>query len=122
MIGSNVTLSTSGSDIRGDISGTLHIGSGGTLNTASTEAILSGTGTLNINSGGAMIIGSASGITSSGATGNVQTTTRTFNTAGNYAIYQRDRGQYRYRPANNRQYFNHCINRYYSNTLHQTLP
>lgn len=84
-IGSNVTLSTvSGSDVRGNISGTLNIGSGAVLNMGSTEAIIAGSGTFNNNSGGSMIIGSASGITSSGATGNIQTTTRTFNTGANY--------------------------------------
>jgi trimeric autotransporter adhesin len=54
----------------------------GTLNCGTN--VVSGAGTFALNSGGALGIGSTGGITSSGATGNVQTTTRTFNTGGIY--------------------------------------
>jgi hypothetical protein len=54
----------------------------GTLNCGTN--VVSGAGTFALNSGGALGIGSAGGITSSGATGNVQTTTRSYNTGGIY--------------------------------------
>lgn len=46
--------------------------------------IINGAGTFTLASGGTLGIGEANGITASGATGNVQTTTRNFNTAANY--------------------------------------
>jgi LPXTG-site transpeptidase (sortase) family protein len=58
---------------------------GGTLNTGTN--IVSGTGTFTVSNaapGGTLGIGSLLGITSSGATGNIQTSTRTFNTGANY--------------------------------------
>ncbi|HRI05229.1 MAG TPA: right-handed parallel beta-helix repeat-containing protein, partial [Pyrinomonadaceae bacterium] len=48
-----------------------------------TNAI-TGAGTFTLASGASLAIGDPNGITSSGATGNIQTTTRNFNTAGNY--------------------------------------
>jgi hypothetical protein len=54
----------------------------GTLNCGTQ--VISGTGTFTLNSGGTLGIGSGGGIASSGATGNIQTTTRTFSTGGNY--------------------------------------
>ena len=54
----------------------------GTLNTGSN--VVSDSGTFTLASGATLGIGSADGITSSGATGNIQTTTRTFNTGANY--------------------------------------
>jgi hypothetical protein len=55
--------------------------SGGTLNTG-TYTVTGNSFTL--ASGGSLGIGSAAGITSSGATGNIQTTTRNYNTGANY--------------------------------------
>ena len=46
--------------------------------------ILTGAGSFLLDIDADMIIGSSQGITSSGAAGNIQTTTRTFSTAGNY--------------------------------------
>jgi hypothetical protein len=60
----------------------LTVDSGGTLNTGTN--VISGAGTFTLASGGTLGIGSPAGITSSGATGNIQTTTRNFNTAANY--------------------------------------
>ena len=54
----------------------------GTLNCGTN--VVSGTGSFVLNSGGALGIGSTGGIALSGATGNVQTTTRSFNTGGIY--------------------------------------
>ena len=54
----------------------------GTLNCGAN--VLSGAGAFALNSGGTLGIGSALGITSSGSTGNIQNTTRSFNTAANY--------------------------------------
>ena len=54
----------------------------GTTNIA-PGAMVSG-GIFNLASGGTLGIGSPSGINSAGASGNVQTTTRTFNSGGNY--------------------------------------
>lgn len=59
-----------------------------TINNASVfyagSNIINGAGTFTLSSGGTLGIGEANGITSSGATGNVQTTTRNFNTGANY--------------------------------------
>lgn len=46
--------------------------------------IINGAGTFTLASGGTLGIGSSGGIASSGTTGNVQTTTRNFNTGANY--------------------------------------
>lgn len=46
--------------------------------------IISGAGSFILTAGGTLGIGNAGGIAASGATGNVQTTTRTFNTGSNY--------------------------------------
>lgn len=46
--------------------------------------VINGAGTFTLASGGTLGIGSTAGIASSGATGNVQTTTRNFNTGANY--------------------------------------
>ena len=54
---------------------------GGTLNTG-TYTVTGNSFTL--ASGGTLSIGSTAGITSSGATGNIQTTTRNYNTGANY--------------------------------------
>ena len=63
--------------------GTMSVTNGGMLTLPSTT-VISGAGTFSVASGGTLQIASTAGITSAGATGNVQTTTRTFNTAGNY--------------------------------------
>ncbi len=49
-----------------------------------TGTAVSGAGTFTLASGATLRIGSTAGITSSGATGNIQTTTRNFNTGANY--------------------------------------
>ena len=59
----------------------LTIDSGGRLNTA-TYAVTGSTFIL--SSGGTLGIGSTAGIVSSGSSGNIQTTTRSFSTGGNY--------------------------------------
>ena len=70
---SNLTVGSAGS---------VTVSSGGTLNLGTN--VISGAGTFTLSSGGTIIIGSASGITSSGSSGNVQTTTRSFSSSGNY--------------------------------------
>lgn len=62
--------------------GAFQVKNGGKMICASY--IVSGSGSFALESGGTISIGSNSGITSSGATGNIQTTTRTFSTGGNY--------------------------------------
>ena len=54
----------------------------GTLNCGT--GVISGAGTFTLSSGATLGIGSADGITSSGSTGNIQTTTRNFDTAAKY--------------------------------------
>ena len=54
----------------------------GTLNCGTS--IISGAGTFTLSSGATLGIGSADGITSSGSTGNIQTTTRNFDTGAKY--------------------------------------
>lgn len=46
--------------------------------------LVTGAGTFTLESGGTLAMGAAAGITQSGATGNIQTTTRSFSTGGNY--------------------------------------
>lgn len=60
---------------------TLTVAGGATLNTGTN--VVSGAGTFTLASGGTLGIGSAAGITT-GASGNIQTTTRNFNTSANY--------------------------------------
>ncbi|MBN1386838.1 MAG: hypothetical protein JW965_00215 [Bacteroidales bacterium] len=55
----------------------------GTLDCGGSN-IVSGAGSFSLASGAGIFIGSPEGITSSGATGNIQTTTRTFDTGANY--------------------------------------
>lgn len=63
--------------------GAISVASGATLNTQ-TNAI-TGTSIFTLSSGGTLGIGSANGITTSPtASGNIQTSTRNFNTGGNY--------------------------------------
>lgn len=87
-IGDMLTLRAAGSDIRGTVgtAGSLQIATGGTLDLGGTEAVISGNGIVNVNSGGALVVGSALGIVTaaSGSSGNIQTSTRTFSTTGNY--------------------------------------
>lgn len=61
------------------------VNSGGTLN-CGTNNLTGGTGDniFTLSSGANLRIGSTAGITSSGATGNIQTSTRNFNTGANY--------------------------------------
>ena len=59
------------------------INSGGRLNCGSFNVVTAG-GFANFTNNGTLGIGSSAGITSAGGTGNIQTTTRTFSTAGFY--------------------------------------
>ncbi len=59
------------------------VNSGGRLNCGSFNVVTAG-GFANFTNNGTLGIGSSAGITSSGGTGNIQTTNRTFNTAGFY--------------------------------------
>lgn len=59
------------------------VNSGGRLNCGSFNVVTTG-GFANFTNNGTLGIGSSAGITSSGGTGNIQTTTRTFSTAGFY--------------------------------------
>lgn len=59
------------------------VNSGGTVNCGTFNFVTTGGFATFINNG-TLGIGSSAGITSSGATGNIQTTTRTFNTGGTY--------------------------------------
>ncbi|MFA6539982.1 MAG: fibronectin type III domain-containing protein [Bacteroidota bacterium] len=77
--GTSVQNFSSGSTISNNINFTVF--SGSTLNTGS--GILTGQ-SFTLQSGGSLRIGSPTGIASSGATGNIQTTTRTFNSGANY--------------------------------------
>lgn len=63
-------------------SGTLTVNSGGIINLGPSTKVTGNIFTL--ASGGNIKIGSTAGITSSGATGNVQTSTRNYNTGANY--------------------------------------
>ncbi|MCK9210554.1 MAG: T9SS type A sorting domain-containing protein [Ignavibacteriaceae bacterium] len=78
------------------VSGTLYMQTGNlaigssTLTINSTgivycnTSVISGAGTFTLSSGATLHIGSADGITSSGSTGNIQTTTRNFNSGASY--------------------------------------
>ena len=57
--------------------------SGGTLNCGAN--VISGAGTFSLNSGATLGIGSTAGISASGSSGNIQTTTRSYNSAATYA-------------------------------------
>ncbi|MGD0745390.1 MAG: MBG domain-containing protein, partial [Verrucomicrobiota bacterium] len=57
--------------------------SGGTLNCGPN--VISGAATFTLSSGATLGIGSTAGISSSGSSGNIQTTTRNYNSAANYA-------------------------------------
>ena len=57
--------------------------SGGTLNCGAN--VISGAGTFTLSSGATLGIGSTAGISPSGSSGNIQTTTRNYNSAANYA-------------------------------------
>ena len=61
----------------------LTVSSGGTLNCGPN--VVSGAGTFTLSSGATLGIGSTAGISASGASGNVQTTTRSYNSAATYA-------------------------------------
>jgi hypothetical protein len=63
-------------------SGALTVNSGGVLNCGTN--VVSGTGSFTLAAGGTLGIGDPAGITSSSAMGNIQTTTRSFNTGANY--------------------------------------
>ncbi|MDW8308300.1 MAG: hypothetical protein RMK20_02895, partial [Verrucomicrobiales bacterium] len=59
------------------------VANGGTLHCGNN--VLTGAGTFNLNAGGTLGIGAAAGIVDAPtASGNIQTSTRTFNTGGNY--------------------------------------
>ena len=57
--------------------------SGGTLNCGAN--VISGAGTFTLSSGATLGIGSTAGISASGSSGNIQTTTRSYNSAATYA-------------------------------------
>lgn len=86
----SLTIANSGGAIVTDNNAAITIGTGDnlTINSGSIfylkNNIISGAGTFTLSSGGTLGIGEANGITASGATGNVQTTTRNFNTGANY--------------------------------------
>lgn len=86
-IGGNATIAvtnTVGVNLSSNISNNGNMTVTGVFNCIN-ENIVSGTGTTTVNSGGTLGIGSASGITTAGnALGNIQTSTRNFNTGGNY--------------------------------------
>jgi hypothetical protein len=63
--------------------GVCTVSDGGKL-TMGASINITGTGTFTLSSGGTLAIASANGITASEASGNIQTTTRNFNTAANY--------------------------------------
>ena len=62
--------------------GAMSVKNGGTFET--NNQVVSGSGSFTTEAGSTLIITSTQGISSSGATGNIQTTTRSFSTAGNY--------------------------------------
>lgn len=79
----NYTVNSSKSvNLKNDlsISGSLEVG--GVLNL--DTKVVSGNGSFNVNSGGKITIGSSEGIAASGNTGNIQTSTRNFNSGGIY--------------------------------------
>jgi hypothetical protein len=78
---SNATSITGQTAVEVKSASTLRVGSGGVLTTGTKT--ITGAGTFEVTSG-TLKIGSPNGITSSGATGNIQTTTRTFGSAGSY--------------------------------------
>lgn len=63
--------------------GTLAVTNGTTVNMIA-ESFIKGTGTFTLNSGATIGVASVNGISSSAPTGNIQTTTRNFNSAANY--------------------------------------
>ena len=65
------------------VSQSLTVSSGGTLNCGAN--VISGAGTFTLSSGASLGIGSTAGLSASGASGNVQTTTRSYNSAATYA-------------------------------------
>lgn len=79
--GSGVQTFTSGGTVSNTINYTVN--NGATLQMAAAGTVVSGS-SFTLSSGGTLGIMSTAGITSSGATGNVQTTTRSFNTGANY--------------------------------------
>jgi hypothetical protein len=84
----NITIASGKTVTYNPSSINLSIASGSTLTVNGTlnlgDRTVSGSGTFTIASGGTLGIGSTAGITSSGTTGNIQTTTRNFNTGANY--------------------------------------
>ena len=102
-VNSNSTLNLDGSDIAlgtATVAGALTILSGGTLDCGSANSRVlataaSGLSTVTINSGANLIVRSLNGITTAGtASGNIQTTTRTFNGAGNYTYQNSSSSSY----------------------------
>lgn len=69
----------------GTVSNTINytVNSGSTLQMAATGTVVTGN-SFTLSSGATIDITSTAGITSSGATGNIQTTTRSYNTGANY--------------------------------------
>lgn len=69
----------------GTVSNTINytVNSGSTLQMAATSTVVSGN-SFTLSSGATLDITSTAGITSSGGTGNIQTTTRSYNTGANY--------------------------------------
>jgi len=74
------TVNLSGADLL--CKGSSTVANTGTFNCGTST--VTNTGAFTVSAGGTLGIGSTVGISSSGATGNIQTTTRSFNTGANY--------------------------------------
>ena len=79
-VGTGVTLSQ---NTTMNTPGTCVVNSGALL-VMGSAIVLSGSGTFTLSSGGTLAIASTAGITASSASGNIQTTTRTFDSGANY--------------------------------------
>jgi len=77
---SNATVNLSGANLLCKGSGT--VANTGIFNCGTNT--VTNTGTFTVSAGGTLGIGATDGISSSGSTGNIQTTTRSFSTSGNY--------------------------------------